>query len=72
MVNFTGMPEDRIYELLLEVNTDLILDHFENTNGDINMAHQMIDELSMLYRNENYNYTGPRQLDDNSALRSKQ
>ena len=71
MVNFMGMPEDKIYELLLEVNTDLILDHFENINGDMNVAHQMIEDLSMLYSDEDYNYTGPRQLDDNSALRPK-
>ena len=78
MVNFMGMPEDKIYELLIEVNTDLILDHFNHTSGNMKMAYHMIDELTKLYSNEAYTYTGPRHYAaanskgeaDNLALRS--
>jgi len=71
MVNFMEMDEDKIYKLLLEVNTDLILDHFNNVGGDLSEAYDMISELKSVYENPNYIYTGVRQYEDNKLLKPK-
>jgi len=60
MVNFMGIPEDDIYSMLIDVNSDLIYDHFKNTNNDMKKAEKMISDLHELYRNSSYIYTGPR------------
>ena len=59
MVNFMDIKEADVYRLLLEVNADLIRDHFRNTDGDFAKAEKMISELKMLYKNAEYFYTGP-------------
>ena len=69
MVNFTEMSIGSIYKILLEVNTDLIYDHFKNTTNNMNAAKKMVEDLANLYKNEDYIYTGPRQLDNNINLR---
>jgi len=60
MVNFMGIPEEEVYEMLIDVNTDLIMDHFNNTSNDMDTANRLIRELTNLYKNEDYIYTGPR------------
>ena len=67
MVNFTEMDYSEIYESLLEVNRDLIFDFFKNTDGDLEKAELMVTELSELYNNEDYVYTGPRQYNNSSS-----
>ena len=71
MVNFMGIPEQDIYEMLLDVNTDLIYDHFKNTNKDSTKAEEMIAALTNVYKNENFLFTGLKDTGDNSALKSK-
>lgn len=71
MVNFMEMDEDKVYELLSEVNTDLITDHFENTTGDMEEANRMITSLLSVYKDKDYNYTGPRNWYSNKHLRGK-
>ncbi len=66
-----GIPEQDIYEMLLDVNTDLIYDHFKNTNKDFTKAEEMIAALTNVYKNENFLFTGLKDTGDNSALKSK-
>jgi anaerobic magnesium-protoporphyrin IX monomethyl ester cyclase len=48
-VNFTQIPDDKFYQILFEVNKDLILDHFSHTNKDWNAANKLIESFSDLY-----------------------
>lgn len=49
MVNFMEIPEKRVYELLFEVNKDLILDYYAHTSKDENAANKLIEEFRKLY-----------------------
>jgi len=71
MINFMGIPEHEIYAMLLDVNKELIYDHFNNTTKDFDRADLMISELRNIYNNEDYLYTGPRQYNENSQLKPK-
>ncbi|MCX8130708.1 MAG: B12-binding domain-containing radical SAM protein [Clostridia bacterium] len=59
-VNFTDLPIDRVYELLLEVNRGLILDHFRNTSGDMDAAEHLIRNFSDLYTGKIDKFRGAR------------
>lgn len=59
-VNFTGIPDKQCYDMLLEVNTKLILDHFEHTSGDIVAAKSLIEKFRKLYAGEITNFRGAR------------
>ena len=48
-VNFMDMPDARTYELLLEANTELILDHYQHTSGDMKEAERLIQQFKDLY-----------------------
>jgi hypothetical protein len=70
MVNFVGIPEEEIYKTLYEVNKDLILDHFQHTNGDMRMAEELISRFYNLYFNGATEFRGPRRLTSNNHLRA--
>jgi len=70
MINFMGLDEDYIYKILLEVNTDLIYDHYKHTNNDFNEAEKLIADLKRIYQDPSYVFTGTRKLSSNKHLRS--
>lgn len=49
MVNFMDIPEKRVYELLFEVNQDLIRDYYAHTTKDDNAANKLIEDFRKLY-----------------------
>ena len=69
MVNFMGIPENEIYQMLFEVNKDLILDHYRNTNNDMEAANCLIDQFYNLYFNNDYTFRGARRLYSNVGMR---
>lgn len=66
LVNFTDIPEKQFYKLLFEANRELILDHFEKTNGDKTEAEQLIQTFSNLYFNGDVSFRGARHYEKNS------
>ncbi len=69
MVNFMGIPEKDIYEMLFEVNKDLINWHYKNTNQDFSAANNLIDNFKKLYFESDYSFRGSRNLSDNKDVR---
>ena len=69
MVNFMDIPEEDIYQMLFEVNRDLILDHYLHTNKDVNAANYLIEKFYNLYFKGNLSFLGPRRLSSNTGLR---
>ena len=59
-VNFMDIPLERCYELLLEINSDLIIDHFEKTNGNMTEAQKIINGFIDLYNNKTRSFRGVR------------
>lgn len=59
-VNFTGIPDRRCYELLLDANRRLITDHFQHTSGDMNAANSLIEMFRQLYAGEITSFRGAR------------
>ncbi len=49
MINFMEIPEKRVYELLFEVNSDLILDYYAHTSKDKAAATRLIEDFRKLY-----------------------
>jgi radical SAM superfamily enzyme YgiQ (UPF0313 family) len=66
LVNFTDIPEDKFYTLLFEANKELILDHFEKTNGDKKEAEQIIQTFYNLYFKGVVSFRGARHYDKNN------
>ncbi|PNU21162.1 hypothetical protein C2E25_03765 [Geothermobacter hydrogeniphilus] len=60
LVNFTDLPLDRFYRLLLEANRDLILDHYRHTGGDMEEARRLIRQFEDLYSGRNDHFRGAR------------
>lgn len=63
LVNFTDIPENEFYKMLLEANKELILDHFSHTTGDMASAHALINDFSELYSGERLKFRGARHYD---------
>lgn len=59
-MNLMGISDKRAYELLLEVNTDLILDHYQHTGGDMEDAQYIIEQFSDLYSGKILKFRGAR------------
>lgn len=59
-VNFTGIPDKLCYEMLLEINSTLVRDHFEHTSGDMEAAERLIEKFRQLYAGEITNFRGVR------------
>lgn len=60
LVNLMDMPEKRAYELLLEANTDLIMDHYTHVKGDMAEAKYLIQQLADLYSGKITKFRGVR------------
>ncbi len=63
LVNFMNMSDEDAYKLLLEANTELILDHYKNTNGNIEEANRLIQQFADLYSGKIINFRGSRHYD---------
>jgi len=61
-VNFTDLPLQRFYELLFQANKELVLDHYQHTNGDMKEADCLIDQFRDLYSGKNTKFRGARNL----------
>lgn len=59
--NNMEMTDEEAYKLLLEVNADLILDHYKHTSGNMEEARQLIRQFSDMYNKKIVNFRGARQ-----------
>lgn len=64
-VNFTGLSDLQVYELLFEVNKELILDHFVHTSGDMAVAGELIQGFYDLYFKGDTSFRGARRYGKN-------
>lgn len=62
-VNYTDMPTEECHRLLFAANTELILNHFLKTNGDMREAMNLIDAFYGLYFEKEYKFRGARHYD---------
>lgn len=62
-VNFTNIPNDEFYRMLFEANRELILDHYQHSKGNMQEAHQMIDNFYNLYFKGFTKFRGARHFD---------
>lgn len=62
-VNYTSIPTEECHKMLFAANTELILDHFLKTNGNIKNAKKLIDDYYQLYFQHNYKFRGARHYD---------
>ncbi|MBU0758533.1 MAG: B12-binding domain-containing radical SAM protein [Nanoarchaeota archaeon] len=60
LVNIMEMSDKEAYRLLLEANTDLIMDHYTHVDGDIDEAKTLIKNLADLYAGEEIKFRGVR------------
>ena len=68
LCNFTGVPKEEIYATLYEVNKDLILDHFENTSKEFDIANGLIERFYDLYFHGVTDFSGPRHQTEDSQV----
>jgi anaerobic magnesium-protoporphyrin IX monomethyl ester cyclase len=59
-VNFMNIKNGMAYQALLETNTELILDHYNHTQGNMNEANNYIKQLTELYEGLITNFRGTR------------
>ena len=69
-VNFTDIPTEECYKLLFAANTEIILDHFLKTKGDMREARNLIDAFYRLYFEKDYKFRGARHYDRGTRGRS--
>lgn len=67
-VNFTEIPDDRYYELLFEVNKELIMDYFEHTSKRMDLAEKMISGFYDLYFKGKIRFRGARHYEKNKSV----
>jgi len=70
-VNFTDMTNEEMYNVLYEVNKDLILDHFNNTNKDFHAANELIDGFYSLYFKGETKFRGARKYTEDDVKNLK-
>lgn len=58
--NFTDIPDTDCYNLLFEVNSDLIIDYFKRTTGDLDAARSLISDFYDLYFEKSESFRGAR------------
>jgi radical SAM superfamily enzyme YgiQ (UPF0313 family) len=61
MVNFTDIPLQRFYELLLGANRELLEDYYTHTGGDMEECNRLVNNFKNLYEGKNVNFRGARQ-----------
>ena len=59
-VNYTDMSTEECLRLLFAANTELILNHFLKTNGDMRQAKDLIDDFYGLYFEKGFKFRGAR------------
>lgn len=59
-INLMDMTNEQAYKLLLEVNADLIFDHYHHTGQNMDEAHILIKQLSDLYAGKDIKFRGAR------------
>ncbi|MBU0728811.1 MAG: B12-binding domain-containing radical SAM protein [Proteobacteria bacterium] len=62
-VNYTSIPDQEFYTLLLAANKELILDYYQHTNGDMVQAQRMIDNFENLYFKGEVKFRGARHFE---------
>lgn len=62
-VNFTDIHDEEAYKMLYKVNKELILDHFEHTDGDIEEGKALIEQFRKLYFEGFSKFRGARHYD---------
>lgn len=62
-INLMDMPDEKAYELLLEANTELIMDHYKHTGGDMLLAENLIQQFADLYSGKITKFRGARHID---------
>ncbi len=62
-VNFTDIPNDKFYNMLFEANKELILDHYNHTDGDMEEADKMIENFYNLYFKGDVKFRGARHFE---------
>ncbi len=60
VVNYTNIPEDKFYKLLIEANKELIMDHYMNTTKNLETANEMIQGFHDLYFKNDISFRGAR------------
>ncbi|MBN2421600.1 hypothetical protein JXB41_00110, partial [Candidatus Woesearchaeota archaeon] len=60
LVNLMDMPDKEAHKLLLKANTELILDHYKHTGGDMEKANMLIRQFKDLYEGRITNFRGSR------------
>lgn len=60
LINLMDMTDREAYEALLEANTELILDHYKHTDGDMKRADDLIRQLADLYSGRILDFRGAR------------
>lgn len=66
-INLMDMTDERAYKLLLEVNTDLLFDHYRHTGKDSEVANILVKQLSDLYAGKDIKFRGVRRYNNNRA-----
>ena len=64
-VNRTRYPLKICYKWLLEANSDLIFDHYKNTDGNMEEARNKIQSFADLYSGKNKTFRGLRHYEKN-------
>ena len=67
-VNFLDIPTDVAHRLLFKANTELILDHYIKTNGNMDDAKSVIDAFYGLYFKKQYKFRGARHYNREEEL----
>jgi len=69
-VNFTGIDNDKFYELLFNANKELIIDHYLHTTKDINAEKKLINDFYELYFKKNLKFRGARNYNKNNNIQN--
>ncbi|MBU0481853.1 MAG: B12-binding domain-containing radical SAM protein [Proteobacteria bacterium] len=62
-VNFTSIPDQEFYKMLLKANRELILDYYNHTSGDLVEARRMIERFENLYFKGEVKFRGARHFE---------
>ncbi len=65
LVNVMDMSDEEAYDALHAANKELILDHYRNTEGDMEEAERYIEALKDLYKGKSLKFRGTRHYDEN-------
>lgn len=69
LVNFTDIPVKNFYELLFEANKELIIDHCQHTNGNMEECDDLIKQFKDLYEGKNDKFRGVRKYSSNIKVK---